>query len=52
MRKAKLLCFTTILAVTITNLKCKKDAFNIDSEPTEVLSKNAKNYPERLQSIK
>ncbi|WP_293743677.1 hypothetical protein [uncultured Pedobacter sp.] len=52
MRKAKLLFFAAILAVTITNLKCKKDAFNTASEPTEVLSENAKNYSERLQSIK
>lgn len=51
MRKAKLLFIVAIIAVTITNIKCTKDAFNLQKSPQEVLSKNAQDYSERLQAI-
>ncbi|MFD2585086.1 hypothetical protein ACFSR6_21490 [Pedobacter vanadiisoli] len=52
MRKIRLLFIVAVLVVTITNLKCTKEAFNLQNVPKEVLSKNAKDYSERLEIIR
>ncbi|MDR6516663.1 hypothetical protein [Chryseobacterium camelliae] len=52
MRKTKLLFFVAILFATIINLRCTQEEFVLQNAPRETLSKNARDYSERLEAIR
>jgi len=52
MKKTRFLIIASILAVTITNLKCAKEPLKHEQARHMVLSKTSPDYSERMQAIR